>query len=131
MMNLIKRHTGNVLAAIAMAGILAAPISATAQSQAEINRRAQKKNEWKNLGLASGAVALIGLLTKKDTLILIGAAGALYSADRYEKDRKSQSKMERARAAAVNRGWITHNGKKYVRRTVYKNGKKYYKFVRA
>lgn len=93
-------------------------------------RRQQTKNEWRNLAILSGAVAVIGLLEKDNRLVFAGAAGALYSLDRYEKDRKSQSKIDRARAAYFTRGSFTRNGKYYSRRTVKKDGKTYYQFVR-
>ena len=60
----------------------------------------------------------------------MGLAGALYSAYRYEQDRKSQSKTDRARAAYFHKTYFYRNGHKYVRKTVYKDGQKYYRFVR-
>ncbi|OWY59484.1 hypothetical protein B7486_74330, partial [cyanobacterium TDX16] len=47
--------------------------------QSEYDRRNQTKNEWRNLAIASGAVGLLGLLTKDSTLTFAGGAGALYS----------------------------------------------------
>ena len=88
------------------------------------------ENEWRNLAIGSGAAALYGLLKHDNTVTFAGAAGALYSLNRYEQDRKSQSKIDRARAAAFNRRYYTRNGSRYVRRTVHKNGKTYYQFVR-
>jgi hypothetical protein len=64
-------------------------------------------------------------------MTLIGAAGALYSADRYEKDRKSQSKMKREQAALYSRTSFTKDGHRFVRKTVTKHGKRYYTFVRV
>lgn len=93
-------------------------------------RRQQTKNEWRNLAILSGAVAVIGLLEKDNRLVFAGAAGALYSLDRYEKDRKSQSKIDRARAAYFTRASFYRNGRLYKRRTVKKDGKTYYQFVR-
>lgn len=97
---------------------------------AQSKRRQQTKNEWRNIAILSGAVAALGLLEKDNRLVFAGAAGALYSLDRYEKDRKSQSKIDRARASYFSKGSFYRNGKHYTRRTVKKNGKTYYQFVR-
>ena len=96
-----------------------------------INRRQDKKNQWRNLALGGGALGVVGLLTKNSTLTYLGLGGGLYSAYRYEQDRKSQSKLARQRASLFNRSSFTHKGVRYVRKTEWKNGKKYYKFVRA
>jgi hypothetical protein len=109
----------------------AAPTYAEAQTKQQLDRRQQKKNEWRNFAYAGGAIALYGLLNKNSTLTMAGLAGALYSAHRYEQDRKSQSAMQRSRAQLFSRSSITQNGVRYVRKTVWKNGKKYYTFVRA
>jgi hypothetical protein len=123
---------------IALGGIafgVAAPSIAPAQSLGDldraINRRQDKKNEWRNIAIASGGLAVLGLLSKDSTLTFVGATGALYSAYRYEQDRKSQSKLARARAAYFQRGSFTRNGVRYVRKTTWKKGKKYYYFARA
>lgn len=127
----------NKLVALALTTAFVAPVALTpsiaeAQSKAEQSkRRQQKKNEWRNIGLASAAAGIYGFVTGNKTLGLIGAAGALYSADRYEKDRKSQSKIDRQRAAMYSRTSIVQNGKRYVRKTKVQNGKRYYYFVRA
>jgi len=94
------------------------------------NRRQKTKNEWRNLAILSGAVAALGVLQKDNRLVFAGAAGALYSLDRYEKDRKSQSKIDRARASYFTRASFYRDGKHYTRRTVKKHGKTYYQFVR-
>ena len=122
-----------LLAASVMGGTVVAPIAANAQRslEQESKRRQQKKNEWRNIGYGSGAVALYGLLKKNSTLTLLGAAGALYSANRYEQDRKSQSRTDRDRASIYSQQTIYRDGKRYKRQTVWKNGQKYYKFVRG
>jgi hypothetical protein len=107
-----------------------APVTASAQTAAERNRQ-EKKNEWRNLAYLGGALGAVGLITKNDTLMWAGIAGGLYSAHRYEQDRKSQSKMQRQRAAFYGKSTVWHNGKKYKRKTIWKNGQKYYTFVRA
>jgi len=53
--------------------------------------RQQNKNTWRNLGIVGAAVAGYGLLKHDSTATLLGAAGAAYSANRYEQDRHSQS----------------------------------------
>jgi hypothetical protein len=129
----IRNWCAKALAAIMVGGAVLTPISATAQFSLdkELKRRQQKKNEWRNLGYAGGAVALYGLLKKDNTLFWAGTAGGLYSAWRYEQDRKSQSRLARDRAALYSRPTVYRNGKRYVRQTVWKNGKKYYRFARG
>ena len=92
--------------------------------------RKQKQDEWRNLGIASGAAALLGLLKKDGTITFLGTAGALYSAYRYEEDRKSSNRERRARAQVFSRPYFVRNGVRYDRRVVYKGGKKHYQFVR-
>jgi hypothetical protein len=117
------------LAALTTVGAL--PGAAYAQSREEIDRRQKTKNDWRNLSIAGGAAALYGLLKNDKTIMFAGAAGALYSLNRYEQDRKSQSQMSRARAAMFSRSSFERNGKRYERRLVTKNGQKYYQFVRV
>jgi hypothetical protein len=104
---------------------------APAQSAAEIKQRQKTKNQWRNAATAAGTVGAYGLLKGDGTLTFLGTAGALYSANRYEQDRKSQSKTQRQRAETFSKGYFYKNGHKYVKKTIYKNGKKYYRFVRA
>lgn len=99
--------------------------------QREYDNRQKHKNEWRNLAIAAGAISIIGLLNKDSTLTFAGAAGALYSAYRYEQDRKSQNRLNRARAYYFGRGWFERDGRRYERRTVWKGGKKHYRFVRC
>ena len=98
--------------------------------QSQIDRRQQTKNEWRNLAIGSGLVGVLGLLTKEPTLTFAGAAGALYSAYRYEQDRKSQSSLNRARAYYFSQPYFYRDGRRFDRRTVTKNGQRYYQFVR-
>lgn len=119
-----------VIAPMVSSASLVEPLNPTKQSQ-ESKRRQKTKNDWRNLATGSGVLAILGLLSKDSTLVFAGTAGALYSAYRYEQDRKSQSKMDRARASMFSKSSFTRNGKKYKKRTVMKNGKKYYQFVRA
>lgn len=95
------------------------------------DRRQQTKNEWRNIAIASGALAVYGLLKKDNTLTFAGAAGALYSLNRYEQDRRSQSAIDRARASYFSRPYFTRDGARFNRRTMIKNGQKHFQFVRA
>jgi hypothetical protein len=117
----IKLVTRNAVAVLALGAMTMAPLSANAQ----------RKDDWKNLAIAGGIVGLLGLVKHDSTLTFAGTAGALYSAWRYEEDRKSESKSRRARYELFNRGSFTRNGHRYTRKTVWKNGKKYYQFVRV
>ena len=113
----------------ALSGFAIAPISAQAQSS--YKHRQETKNTWRNVAIGSGALGLLGLLKHDNTLMFAGAAGALYSANRYEQDRKSQSRLQRQRAQLFSRSTIWKNGHEYRRRTVWRNGTKYYEFVRV
>ncbi len=59
--------------------------------------RQKNKNNWRNLAGVGAAVAGYGLLKGNKTATIVGAAGAAYSANRYEQDRKSQSKAKARR----------------------------------
>jgi hypothetical protein len=127
----MKRTTvfTGILAAAALCGGIVAPLSATAQSSASHHRQ-QTKNTWRNAAIGSGAVGLYGLLSHNSTLGILGGAGTLYSLNRYEHDRKSQSKIDHDRAAFYGRSSYSRNGHTYHRRIITKNGHKYYQFVR-
>ena len=128
----MKNIFPKLVALVAMCGLMVAPMSSVAYGQSQASKhRQQKKNEWRNLAYVGGAAGLLGLLRHDNTLAFAGAAGAAYSAYRYEQDRKSQSSIDRARARMFSRSSFTRNGHRYVRRTFYRNGKKYYQFVRA
>jgi Ni/Co efflux regulator RcnB len=119
-----------LVAALALTSVTFAPMTASAQSSSTQHRQ-KTKNDWRNLSIGSAAVGLYGLLKHDNTLMFLGAAGALYSVNRYEQDRKSQNKAKRARAEMFQRKSFTRDGHRYVRQTVRKNGKTYYQFVRA
>lgn len=134
MKNWIK-NIGRTLAIGGIAFGVAAPSMVQAQSAKDLERllqrRQDKKNEWRNIAYVAGGLGVLGLLKNDKTLFFAGTAGALYSAYRYEQDRKSQSKLQRTRAAYFSRSHFYRDGKKYVRKTTWKNGKKYYYFARA
>jgi len=62
--------------------------------QSQQDNRQHNKNTWRNLGTAGAAIAAYGLLNHNSTATLLGAAGAAYSANRYEQDRQSQSQQQ-------------------------------------
>ena len=95
------------------------------------DRRQDTKNEWRNLAIAGGVVAVLGLLNNDSTLTFAGGAGALYSLYRYEQDRKSQNQHNRARAYYFSQPSFYRDGNRYDRRTVTQNGQKYYQFCRS
>ncbi len=125
-MNLRNSAFSSLALGAIMVGAMA-PGSAMAQT----SHRQETKNTWRNAAIGAGILGLYGLNKGDSTLALVGAAGALYSANRYEQDRKSQSKQQRARAAIFRRGYYYSHGHKYVKKTVYKDGHKYYQFVRV
>ncbi len=125
----------HALAFSVLVGAFALPPAARGQSLGDLDKalshRQDKKNEWRNIALASGAVAILGLLNKDSTLTFAGTIGALYSANRYEQDRKSQSKLARTRASYFSRESFYRNGVRYDRHTKWKKGKKYYYFQKV
>jgi len=131
----MKFDVKSLLLAGVMAGGIAAPAIAPAQSwrdlERALDRRQEKKNEWRNIAIASGALGIIGLLQKDNTLFFAGTAGALYSAYRYEQDRKSQSKLARTRAAYFSRPYFVRDGWRYDRKVKTIQGKRYFYFQKA
>ena len=131
----------------AIAGILIAAIAAPFGAQAQtvthwVDRQLDKgkhskqheqtqKNDWRNLGYAGGGVAAIGLLTHSPLLMAVGVTGGLYSAYRYEQDRKSQSASDRKRYAWFSQKTRTIDGHRYHRVTVMRQGHKYYAYKRG
>ena len=73
---------------------------------------------------------MYGLLNHDPTIAFIGAAGTLYSASRYESDRRSQSQNNRARAELFDRGYFERDGVRYNKRDKWQNGEHYYYFAR-
>lgn len=126
----LKTLLAGLLALSMVGGMMATPTIASAQSRASRHRQ-KSKNEWRNLAYAGAGLGLVGALNHDSTLTFLGAAGAIYSADRYEHDRKSQSRLDRERASYFARGYYTRNGHSYRKYTTYRNGKKYYYFKRS
>ena len=96
----------------------------------EAERRQDTKNDWRNLAIAAGGVAAFGLIQRDPTIAFAGAAGALYSLNRYEQDRRSQSAASRARAGIFSQPYFYRDGRRYERREVTSNGQRCYQFVR-
>jgi len=120
-----------LLALTLLGGSIVAPVAANAQRyEDESHHRQQKKNEWRNIAIGAGALSVLGLLKHDNTLTFAGAAGALYSANRYEQDRRSQARIDRARAAYFSQPYFDRDGDHFTRKTVWRNGHKYYRFVR-
>ena len=94
-MNLRKLFTP-LLAFTLVGAVAVAPMTASAQNTPAYRHRQQTKNTWRNIGYGSAALGVYGLLTHNSTLAVAGAAGAGYSAYRYEHDRKSQRAMKDA-----------------------------------
>ena len=129
----MKRLYKGLLAGLLSVSMVAplAVISTNAYAQSAYERRQKTKNEWRNIAIASGALAVLGLIKNDSTLTFVGAAGALYSAHRYEQDRKSQNSMNRFRANVFSRPYFTRDGYRYTRHTKWKNGKKYFYFTKT
>jgi hypothetical protein len=125
-----KSIIAGLLALMMLGAFLGTPATASAQTSASRHRQ-KTKNQWRNAAYAGAGLGVLGLLKHDSTLTFVGAAGALYSADRYEHDRKSQSKMNRARAQMFARRSFVRNGHTYRRYTRTKNGQKYYYFKRV
>lgn len=112
----MKRSQVSVIAATASVFALTAlmPLAGLAD-----NTQTQKNN-WRNLGIGAGAIAAHGLLRGNGLETVVGVAGAAYSANRYEQERKKQAASQRARARYHRRGhsnreYYTYNGHQYYR----------------
>jgi len=106
-----------VLALAAMTTTVVAPLAARADDSAKTQKQ---KNDWRNLAIGAGVIAGHGLLNHNSTETLIGAAGAAYSAKRYEDSRKQQStdnsyraRYHRRDGVVGNRKYYTYNGVRY------------------
>lgn len=68
------------LALLSVGALTLAPMTASASWSHRDNDRSQ----WRDLAIGSGIVGVLGALSGNRTVATIGAAGALYSAYRYE-----------------------------------------------
>ena len=120
----------NMTALLAAAVVGASALPAVPAAAQDSHHRQQTKNQWRNAAIGAGAVGIYGLVKHNTALTAVGAAGTLYSLNRYEHDRHSQSHMDHVRAARYSRSAYSSNGHRYVRRTVVRNGQRYYQYVR-
>lgn len=109
-------HRLTALAVLAVLG--ASAVSPTAVVAQNGQDRQKKKNDWRNLGTAGAAIAGYGLLKGNKTATVVGAAGAAYSAKRYEEERHNQSKRKSARQHRQNytegdRHYYRYHGRRY------------------
>ena len=107
----------NAWTMLGMVATVAATAFAPLAAHADQSSRQSNKNQWRNLGVAGAAVAGYGLLKHNNTATILGAAGAAYSAKRYEDDRHSQSQSQarRDRNARYHR-YHRYYGHRYHRR---------------
>lgn len=94
------------------------------------DRRRDTKNEWRDLGAVSGAVGVYGLLSGNRTLAALGLGGGLYSAYRYEEDRRSDNRYDRDRYELFRRPSFDYQGHHYTRHERSRDGQRYYSFSR-
>jgi hypothetical protein len=94
------------------------------------HHRQETKNEWRNIAIGAGALGALGLLQHDNTLAVLGGAGALYSLNRYEQDRRSQNSANRLRAEYFSHPYFYRDGVRYDRHEVNRNGQRYYRFTR-
>jgi len=116
----MNKNTGvAVIALAAMTTSLVAPIAVRAADSAKTQKQ---KNDWRNLAIGAGVIAGHGAINHNTTETLIGAAGAAYSAKKYEDARKKQSQDNSYRAryhrtsgtyTTGNRKYYTYNGDRY------------------
>lgn len=127
----MKRNS--IYATLAAAAVCAVSMSApvVANAQDASSHRQKTKNQWRNIAIGSGAATAYGLLSHNNTVSILGAAGTLYSLNRYEHDRKSQSAIDHDRANFYGRSSYYDHGHRYVRRMVTRHGQKYYTYVRG
>ena len=94
----MKKSLTQSLAVLALCTAMSVASLARAQSW----HRQDQKEQWKDLAIGSGVVGLLGILTHNDTLTGLGAAGAIYSAYRYDSDGQCfGERFERGRAVWV------------------------------
>jgi hypothetical protein len=89
------------------------------------------RDDWRQIAVLAGLVAVIGLIENDKTLVFVGTAGALYSLDRYNHDRHSHDRRDRLRALYFSRPYFYRNGHRYHRVLVVSHRQKYYRFVRG
>ncbi|HEV2473302.1 MAG TPA: hypothetical protein VGS41_11585 [Chthonomonadales bacterium] len=117
----------SAIAALAVLSMASLPAAA----QYSYHHRQQTKNQWRNIGIGSAALGALGFLTHNNTLGWVGVAGGLYSASRYEADRRSQNRIARRRYEFYRSRYHWYHGHRYVRREVWRHHHRYYEYVRG
>lgn len=112
------KMTHRLIALTALAVLGASAVSPTAVMAQGSQERQKKKNDWRNIAGGAAAVAGYGLLKGDKTATVVGAAGAAYSAKRYEEERHNQSKRKSARQHRQNytegdRHYYRYQGRRY------------------
>ncbi len=107
----------------AVCGLLATfALSSLSPVLADSSSRQSSKNQWRNLGIVGAVVAGYGLLEHNQTATLLGAAGAAYSANRYEQDRHSQSQNSNDWRERYHRQYGNDNNYGQYQNNQYQNG---------
>ena len=86
----MKTSTKMTSAALAVMTLGSAAFSTGAFADAQ-----QQKNNWRNIGAGAAAVGLLGVKNHDSLITILGAAGAAYSAQQYEKNRKAEDAAAR------------------------------------
>ena len=116
-----------LLAAGLMAATVLGPTLSPAQS---VNHRRKTENTWRGATYGSAALGALGLLTHNGTMTAIGAAGTLYSGSRWQHDMRSREHLQHQRAETYSHRHFYSGKHHFIRKTTYRNGKKYYYFKR-
>ena len=111
---------------LAILAVFATVALAPAAAFADGSTSQKNKNLWRNLAIGSGVVAGYGLLHHNTTATVLGAAGAAYSANRYEQDRKAQSRASRERHYYYRHHYMSYH--RAYSSTYYRGDRKYYTY---
>lgn len=123
-----KSMIASGIAALTVSAFAMAPVTVQAQSWRQ--HRHSQQNQWRDIAIGAGAVGLLGALTHDDTLTFGGAAGALYSAYRYDQDRRSTDRVRKLRSEYFSRPYFYRDNVRYDRHDVWRGHDHYYQFVR-
>ncbi len=114
-----------------LTGMVAPTVSgAQSTSDKSSSHRQKTKNGWRNAAIGSGALGAYGLIKGDNKLAILGAAGAVYSGQRYEHDRRSQAALD-SRHHRTHSSYIWRNHKRYRQTVFWSHGKKHVRTVRA
>ncbi len=120
----------SMLSLLALMVGMVAPVNSGAQSNLDkaSSHRQKTKNGWRNAAAGSGALGVFGVVTGNKTLAAAGLAGAAYSGQRYEHDRRSQRNIDDRRRVQTTTIW--HNHHRYRRIVSWHNGARHVRLVR-